>query len=119
MSFVREFELHALGAETTDGADAESVDTLESSSGFAAPGGVDCRVLLAVTAINAFTSLDVKVEAETLSGSFVEIGTFPQIGAVTATSLIIPNCPRKIRTSWVVSGVSPSATFETTAVRMV
>ncbi len=119
MSFVREFTLHALGSETSAGADAFSVDTLASSSGFTAPGGEQCRVLLNVTSIGNFDAIDVKVEVETAQGSFIEISTFPQISTVSSTSVVIPNCPRSIRTSWVLSGLNPSVTFETIAIRMV
>lgn len=119
MSFVREFVLHALSAETTSGADAEAVDTLASSSGFTAPGGEQCRILLDVTAIGALDALRVKVESLNDRGTFQEIETFDMIAKVSSASLLIPNCPRRIRTSWVISGVNPTVTFETRAVRMV
>lgn len=119
MSLLREFVLHASGAETVEGQSAV-LDTLEFTSGYAGVDGADIRLMLSITSTVSGSAIDLKLESQLASGAFIEVGSFQQLSSPTGTSILIQNCPRNVRAHWFIRGsVSPSVTFEIVLLRMV
>jgi len=119
MGSVREFILHPDSEETSSG-NGESFDTLVATSGLAHVGSEIVRILFVVTAVGPNSAIDLKIEGITDSGNVCEIGTFPQLGTTTSTSIEILVCPRRIRCTWFIRGLAnASVTFECIAVRIV
>src|ERR1700737_3680603 len=76
-------------------------------------GVTNVRLLLAVTNVSGTSPiLDVTISGKTKAGNYVTYVNFTQITAASSQSVEISRIAPTIQISWVISGMSPSFTFE-------